>query len=88
MASKRKWGYYVLPFLLNERIVARVDLKADRKNSVLQVLAAHVEKGSETARVAKALAAELQILAEWLGLHGIRVSRKGGLAGDLRKMLR
>jgi uncharacterized protein YcaQ len=87
-ASKRKWGYYVLPFLLNDKIVARVDLKADRKNRVLQVLATHAEQGCKTATVARALAAELRTLAEWLRLQEIKVSRKGGLASDLRKMLR
>jgi len=87
-ASKRKWGYYVLPFLLNDRIVARVDLKADRKNSVLRVLAAHAEQGCKTATVARALAAELRTLAGWLRLQEIKVSRKGELASDLRMILR
>ena len=73
---------------MNDKIVARVDLKADRKNSLLQVLAAHAEQGSNAASVARALAAELRTLAQWLGLQGIRVSSKGGLANDLNKMLR
>ena len=82
-AAKRKWGYYVLPFRLGDRIVARVDLKADRKLGQLQVLAAHEEPGVPVADVADALAAELRALSEWLSLDTIRVSRKGSLARAL-----
>jgi len=82
-ASKRKWGYYVLPFLLNDRIVARVDLKADRKASQLLVLAAHEEDGIDSASVTDALALELRTLADWLGLERIKVSRKGAFARQL-----
>jgi len=59
----------VLPFLLGEAIVARVDLKADRKEGVLIVQAAHLEPGAEAAEVAPALAGELQAMARWLGLQ-------------------
>lgn len=82
-AAKRKWGYYVLPFRLGDRIVARVDLKADRKAGALLVLTAHEEPGVPVADVAYALAAELQALSQWLSLDTIRVSRKGGLARAL-----
>ena len=79
-AKKRVWGYYVLPFLLDDRIAARVDLKAERKSGVLQVLAAHPEDGTDFGRVAESLARELRSLANWLGLDTITVARKGKLA--------
>lgn len=81
--KKRKWGYYVLPFLLDDRIVARVDLKADRKASVLLVLAAHAEEGVRSSRAAESLARELRDLADWLQLERIKVSRKGEFAREL-----
>jgi uncharacterized protein YcaQ len=76
-ARKRKWGYYVLPFLLNESIVARVDLKANRKDKTLQVLASHPEAGIDEARVASSLSDELRHVAKWLGLERIKVTRRG-----------
>jgi uncharacterized protein YcaQ len=82
-AAKRKWGYYVLPFLLDERIVARVDLKADRKNGKLLVLAAHPEEGIDESRTVAALAAELSALAGWLGLASVKVTRRGVFARRL-----
>lgn len=82
-ASKRKWGYYVLPFLMDDRIVARVDLKADRKQKQLLVLAAHEEAGIDTKSAARKLAKELQDLATWLNLESVRVSRRGTFARTL-----
>jgi len=82
-ASKRKWGYYVLPFLLDDRIVARVDLKADRENKRLLVLAAHEEAGINAKRTAGKLAEELANLAAWLDLKTVRVSRRGSFARTL-----
>lgn len=82
-ASKRKWGYYVLPYLLDDRIVARVDLKADRKNKQLLVLAAYEEAGADAARTARKLAEELASLAAWLDLDSVRVSRRGAFARRL-----
>jgi uncharacterized protein YcaQ len=87
-ASKRKWGYYVLPFLLDDRIVARVDLKADRKNSALLVLASHAEEGIEPNRTAHELARELREVAEWLQLEKLKVSRKGSFARRLADQIR
>lgn len=81
--EKRKWGYYVLPFLLDDRLAARVDLKADRAEHCLRVLASYVEPGGKSAAVAKALAGELRTLAAWLGLESITVERRGNFARPL-----
>ncbi len=82
-AHLREHGYYVLPFLLGERIAARVDLKADRKESALLVQASHIEPGAKAADVAGPLAAELADVAAWLGLARVVVRRKGSLAAAL-----
>ena len=87
-ASARKWGYYVLPFRLGDRIVARVDLKADRKTGRLLVLAAHEEPGVSTGECADALAGELRALSEWLSLETIAVSCSGDFARALGAALR
>ncbi|HEV2446211.1 MAG TPA: crosslink repair DNA glycosylase YcaQ family protein [Candidatus Sulfopaludibacter sp.] len=68
--EKRKYGFYVLPFLFGEKLAARVDLKADRANARLRVLGKWFE-GRKTAAVADALAAELRTLGEWLKLKVI-----------------
>ena len=64
---KRKYGFYVLPFLLADKLVARVDLKADRASGRLRVLGTWYE-GRRTAAVAGALSGELRVLGEWLGM--------------------
>jgi len=81
-AHKRTHGYYVLPFLQGEAITARVDLKADRKAGLLRVLSAHREPGANPA-TPPALAAELRLMAAWLGLADVAVAASGDLAPAL-----
>ncbi|WP_146523173.1 winged helix-turn-helix domain-containing protein [Stieleria varia] len=83
-AEKRKYGYYVLPFLLGDRVVARVDLKADRQNETLCVLATHAESGVAPKTFVSELAKELNLLAHWLGLPKVQVTQKGNAARALR----
>jgi hypothetical protein len=84
---KRIYGYYVFPFLLGDRLVARCDLKADRGRGTLMVQSAFREPGQEPRRVVPELAAELRELQAWLGLERIEVARRGDLAAKLRGAL-
>ncbi len=86
--AKRKWGAYVLPFLMGDKLVARVDLKAERKSGHLQVIAAYREGHANEEEVARALAQELKALAHWLGLKRVKVGRKGNLARALGKSIK
>jgi uncharacterized protein YcaQ len=87
-ASKRVHGYYVLPFLHDEAIRARVDLKSDRKAGVLRVLASWLEPGSEPHGTAQALAGELRRAADWQGLADVVIEPRGDLAPVLAGAVR
>jgi len=82
-AAQRRHGYYVLPFLLGETLVARVDLKADRQAGVLRVQSAWAEPDVDIRHVAEQLAEQLRELAGWLGLDGIDVTGRGDLSPAL-----
>jgi uncharacterized protein len=84
-AHKREHGYYVLPFLLGDAFAARLDLKADRAEKVLRIVAAHREEGAPPpAAIAEALAPVLARLAGWLGLEHVEIAKRGDLAPALR----
>ncbi len=81
---KRVHGYYVLPFLYEGELVARVDLKSDRQANALLVRGAYAEPGVDRVTVGRALRDELHLVSGWLGLGDVAVSRKGDLAEHVR----
>ena len=85
---KRQYGYYVYPFVLGDDLVARVDLKAERDKGVLRVKGAFAEEGQDHEYVARNLADELQLMANWLGLKRVVAGRKGNLIPELRAALK
>jgi hypothetical protein len=85
-APKRQYGYYVLPFLLGDALVGRVDLKADRANRALLVQSAWAEPGVDEREVAAELAGELRLMASWLELDRIEVTGRGSLGPSLRHL--
>lgn len=72
--AKRRWGYYVLPVLNGDRMVAKVDARADRNHGVLRVPALHLESGAGSSDL-RAVKAELDALAAWLGLNEVVIER-------------
>lgn len=87
-AHKRKYGYYVLPFLHGDRIAGRVCLKADRQAELLRANASHHEPHADPQETAAALAGELKLMSGWLGLSDVEAGASGNLAQALKAALR
>jgi uncharacterized protein YcaQ len=85
--AKRRWGYYVLPFLMGDRLVARFDLKTDRVRRSLEVRAAHVESEASVSEVASRAVSELTELARMVGADRVVIGRRGNLARSLSREL-
>ena len=86
--AARRFGYYVMPFLMGDQLVARVDLKAERREATLLVKSAHLEEGQDSTLVAGELANQLNAMSQWLGLGHVKVDRSGNLSTDLRAAIR
>jgi uncharacterized protein len=82
---RRTQGYYVMPLLAGDRLVARVDLKSDRKNGRLLMLGGHAEPGVELGLVTRHLKPQLSRMAAWLGLEKVTVKSRTELANALRR---
>jgi len=82
-AARRVHGYYVLPFLHDNDLVARVDLKADRQAGVLRVRGAYAEPTFDADRSLSALSDRLVELATFLGLTDVAIEPRGDLAPAL-----
>jgi uncharacterized protein len=83
----RRYGYYVLPLLLGDALVARLDLKADRSGSALRVVGAHLDPAADGEPVAAAAVVELAVMQRWLGLDRVLVAPNGDLAPALQRVL-
>jgi uncharacterized protein YcaQ len=86
-ASRRKFGYYVLPLILGDRFAARLCLKADRINSILLVNSAHSEDGIDKEHTASAIVRELHLMAKFLGLQDLEIGRKGDLSALIQRQV-
>lgn len=86
-APKRTYGYYVMPFLLGDTLVGRLDLKADRATKTLLVPAAHVEPGAPK-HTFDAMASELRLAARWLDLDAVKVTNRGNAGARLRAAIK
>jgi uncharacterized protein YcaQ len=84
-AEKRQYGYYVLPFLLGDTIVARADVKADRPAGTLRVLATFAQAGAPPETAAELLE-EFRLMQSWLGLDRMEVVPSGDLGPALAKL--
>ena len=85
---KREYGYYVLPFLLGDQLVGRVDIKADRQTKRLSARGVFAEIGVDREHVAAELSVELDRLAEFLGMNGVDIGKRGNLASAVRSVRR
>ncbi len=85
--EERKYGYYVLPFLLNENLVARVDIKTVRTEGKLLVKGIYLENGTDPEMVISELSKELIELSDFLDLPEVSIAGRSKSAMLLRLFL-
>ena len=83
--SKREFGYYVMPFMHNGQIVARVDLANRRQTGVLEILGAFCEPSFDREAISKPLWEEISLLATFVGCSAIEIKRRGNLHQPLNE---
>ena len=81
--AKRTYGYYVLPVLVGDSLVGRLDLQRDTASRTLQVHGAYREPGTKLADITAPVAGELHAMARWLGLDSVTVARRGNWSSAL-----
>ena len=86
--KKRRWGYYVLPIMVDGQLVARLDVKTDRQDGVLRIKAAHLEEGQESAEIAERCSSAIDDLRRLVGVDAVHIARKGNLAPDLQAAIK
>ncbi|MGI9610489.1 MAG: DNA glycosylase AlkZ-like family protein, partial [Acidimicrobiia bacterium] len=86
-ANKRQYGYYVLPAMVDGRLVGRLDVKTDREASVLRIKASHAEPGWADGATAERVGQAVLDLARLVGVSDVDVEEKGDLAHLLRTSL-
>lgn len=87
-AAQRRYGYYTLPVLVDDRLLGRVDLKSDRQAGVLRVQSAWVEPGADVGALAERVAPVLRRASAWQGLGEVLVADRGTAAAAVRESLR
>ena len=86
-AAKRRYGYYVLPVMVDGDLVARMDVKTDREADVLRIKSCFAEEGHVNAQTAERVAEAVRDLRSFVGSSSIEVEKRGDLASLLSEQI-